>query len=327
MACLVEVRARFDEQRNVKFVKQLQRAGVHVAYGVMGLKTHSKTSLVVRKEKHGLRCYAHIGTGNYHPKTAQLYTDLGLLTCDPILTGDLVNLFNYLTGLGVTQSYQQLLIAPFNMRDRFNALIEREVEIATRKSDALAKGEDGAEALPDGRIMAKINSMEDLKITERLYKASQAGVKINLVVRGFCCLRPGVPGLSENIEVRSVVGRFLKHSRIFYFGGGQADPVDGEWFIGSADWMYRNLNDRVECIAPVRDPLARGRLLEIFEIMLSDRRSAWDLQPDGSYVRAVPGEKDPTESTARQGTFETLMRMSAGSKGPGNELDDQLGPT
>ena len=320
VACLVEVRARFDEQRNVKFVKQLQRAGVHVAYGVMGLKTHSKTSLVVRKEKHGLRCYAHIGTGNYHPKTAQLYTDLGLLTCDPIITGDLVNLFNYLTGLGITQSYKQLLIAPFNMRDRFNAHIEREIDIATRKRDAMAKGEDGADELPDGRIMAKINSMEDLKITERLYKASQAGVKINLIVRGFCCLRPGVPGLSENILVRSVVGRFLEHSRIFYFGAGQVEQLDGDWFIGSADWMYRNLNDRVECTVPVRDPLARGRLLEIFDIMLKDRRNAWDLQPDGSYIHAVPSEKDPVDSIARQGTFETLMRIAAGGKTSATDL-------
>lgn len=325
VACLVEVRARFDEQRNVKFVKQLQRAGVHVAYGVMGLKTHSKTSLVVRKEKHGLRCYAHIGTGNYHPKTAQLYTDLGLLTCDPAITGDLVNLFNYLTGLGVTQSYEHLLIAPFNMRDRFNAMIEREIDIATRKREAIEKGESGAEALPDGRIMAKINSMEDLKITERLYKASQAGVKIDLVVRGFCCLRPGVPGMSENIRVRSVVGRFLEHSRIFYFGAGQVDPVDGDWLMGSADWMYRNLNDRVECIVPVRDPIARGRLLEIFDIMLCDRRSAWDLQTDGSYVRAIPAEKDSAESLARQGTFETLMRITTGARQSGHSLGQEIG--
>ena len=310
VACLVEVRARFDEQRNVKFVKQLQRAGVHVAYGVMGLKTHSKTSLVVRKEKHGLRCYAHIGTGNYHPKTAQLYTDLGLLTCDPVLTGDLVNLFNYLTGLGITQSYQQLLIAPFNMRSRFNEMIDREIEIARRRADAIEKREDGADELPEGRIWTKINSLEDLKITDKLYEASKAGVKIKLIVRGFCCLRPGVPGLSENIQVRSVVGRYLEHSRIFHFGAGHTDPVDGEWYIGSADWMHRNLNDRVECTTPVRDPVARARLLEIFEIMLADKTNAWDLESDGSYTRAIPGEREAPDSPGAVGTFESLMRLS-----------------
>jgi polyphosphate kinase len=312
VACLVEVRARFDEQRNVKFVRQLQRAGVHVAYGVLGLKTHSKISLVVRKEKHGLRCYAHIGTGNYHPKTAQLYTDLGLLTCDPILTGDLVNLFNYLTGLGIAQKYDSLLIAPFNMRSRFNELIDQEIEFAKAKRAALAANSPGAANLPGGRIVAKINSMEDQKIAARLYEASQAGVEVILIVRGFCCIRPGVPGMSENIKVRSVVGRFLEHSRLFHFGSGQTDPLEGEWFIGSADWMYRNLNDRVECITPVRDPVARGRLQHVVDVMLADRRNAWDLTPDGSYTRAVPPADADPNSAAALGTFETLMRHAQG---------------
>lgn len=308
VACLVEVRARFDESRNVKFVRQLQRAGVHVAYGVLGLKTHSKTSMVVRRERQGLRVYAHIGTGNYHPKTAQLYTDVGLLTCDPELTGDLVSLFNYLTGLAAKQSYTQLLVAPFNMRARFIELINREIAHARRKAEA------GDGALPGGRIIAKINSMEDVEIAERLYAASQAGVKIILIVRGFCCVRPGLAGLSENISVVSVIGRFLEHSRIFHFGAGEVDPLEGDWYISSADWMHRNLNSRVEAAAPVRDRVARTRLKRIIDVMLADHRNAWDMQPDGSYtLRTVP-EGAPPDSPEALGTFATLMRDALGPR-------------
>ncbi len=297
VACLVEVRARFDEHRNVLFARQLEKAGVHVAYGVVGLKTHSKVSLVVRKERPGLRCYAHIGTGNYNPKTAQLYTDLGLLTADPDLTGDLVNLFNYLTGLAATQSYDHLLVAPFNMRAKFNHLIERETEHARRGRPA--------------RIIAKINALEDRDLASRLYDASAAGVHVTLIVRGFCCLRPGVPGLSDNIRVLSVVGRFLEHSRIFHFAAGQDDPLDGDWFIGSADWMYRNLSNRVEAAAPVRDRDARRRLLRIVGVSIADHRHAWDLLPDGTYVqRRVPGDADPASPEAL-GTFGTLMLDAA----------------
>jgi polyphosphate kinase len=290
VACLVELRARFDEGRNVRFARQLEKAGVHVAYGVLGLKTHCKTSLVVRRENRGLRCYAHLGTGNYHPKTAQLYTDLGLFTCDPDITGDLVNLFNYLTGLAATQKYDTLLVAPFNMRQQFNAMIEREMEHARAGRPA--------------RIIAKINSMEDRDVTDRLYAASQAGVKIVLIVRGFCCLRPGVPGLSENIEVISVVGRFLEHSRIFYFGRGQEDPLDGDWYIGSADWMYRNLSNRVEAAVPVRDPESRRRLHRIFQIMMEDRRNSWNLEARGSYSRRVGSDG----GSSAFGTFDVLMK-------------------
>lgn len=294
VACLVELRARFDEGRNVRFARQLEKAGVHVAYGVVGLKTHCKTSLVVRRESKGLRCYAHLGTGNYHPRTAQLYTDAGLLTADPDITQDLVNLFNYLTGLAATQSYTTLLVAPFNMRQKFNGLIEREIEMARRGRRAY--------------ILAKINSLEDRDITDRLYAASQAGVKIDLVVRGFCCLRPGVPGLSDNIRVVSVVGRFLEHSRIFHFSAGQDDPIDGDWYIASADWMYRNLSNRVEAAVPVRDPAGRARLRRICDTMLADHRYAWDLSPDGLYhQRTVPPGAGP-ESCEALGTFETLMR-------------------
>lgn len=296
VACLIELRARFDEDRNVRLARVLEKAGVHVAYGVAGLKTHCKTSLVVRKERHGLRCYAHFGTGNYHPKTAHQYTDVGLLTCDPVLTTDLVNLFNYLTGLAATQSYEALLVAPNSMRSKFNVMIDREIENAKK-------------GLP-ARIIAKINSMEDRDIVQRLYAASQAGVKITLIVRGFCCLRPGVPGLSENIKVISIIGRFLEHSRIFHFASGEENQLDGEWYISSADWMYRNLSNRVEVGVPVRDPVARARLANIIDIHLEDSRQAWELSVDGSYERRrVPEGADP-ESTAAMGTFETLMRQA-----------------
>lgn len=297
VACLVELRARFDEGRNVRFARQLEKAGVHVAYGVAGLKTHCKTSLVVRRERHALRCYAHLGTGNYHPKTAQLYTDAGLLTCDPDITGDLVNLFNFLTGLAATQSYETLLVAPFTMRQKFYTMIERETENAKR-------------GLP-ARIWAKVNAMEDREITERLYAASQAGVKVTIVCRGFCCLRPGVAGLSDNIRVVSVVGRFLEHSRLFHFAAGQEDPLDGEWYMGSADWMYRNLSNRVEVAVPVRDKEARERLRSVFAVHDADQRCAWDLTNDGDYVRrTVPAAAKP-DSVAAMGTFETLMRDAA----------------
>jgi polyphosphate kinase len=294
VACLVELRARFDEGRNVRFARQLEKAGVHVAYGVQGLKTHCKTSLVVRKERHGLRCYAHVGTGNYHPKTAQLYTDIGMLTCDPDITNDLVNLFNFLTGLVAAQSYASLLVAPFNMRVKFNAMIDREVELARRGKPA--------------RIIAKINSLEDRDVTERLYAASQAGVQITLIVRGFCCLRPGVPGLSENIRVISVVGRFLEHSRMFHFSGGHEDPLDGDWFISSADWMYRNLSNRVEVAIPVHDQHAREKLNRIINVHLADHRCAWELGREGLYTRRSVSELSGPDSPEALGTFETLMR-------------------
>ncbi len=298
VACLVELRARFDEDRNVRFARVLEKAGVHVAYGVQGLKTHCKTSLVVRRERHGLRCYAHLGTGNYHPKTAQLYTDVGLLTCDPEITGDLVSLFNYLTGIAAIQEYSTLLVAPSTMRTRFYALIDREIENARR-------------GLP-ARIVAKVNSMEDRETTEKLYTASQAGVKISLIVRGFCCLRAGLPGLSDNITVTSVVGRFLEHSRIFHFANGHQDPLSGDWFIASADWMYRNLSNRVEVGVPIRDAVAKRRLWHIIQTHAADRRQAWDMQSDGSYIRrTVPAEADHASPTA-MGTFETLMRHAQG---------------
>lgn len=302
VACLVELRARFDEGRNVRFARQLEKAGVHVAYGVVGLKTHCKTSLVVRKERQGLRCYAHLGTGNYHPKTAQLYTDVGLLTCDPGITADMVNLFNFLTGLAATQSYSHLLVAPFNMRAKFYSLIDREINNARRGRPA--------------RIFAKINSLEDREMTDKLYEASRAGVRITLIVRGFCCLRPGVPGLSENIRVVSVVGRFLEHSRIFHFASGHEDPLDGDWFISSADWMYRNLSNRVEVAAPVRDPESRRRLSRIFDVTLADQRCAWDMHGDGTYTRRTIADGTSPNSIEALGTFNCLMADALSAADP-----------
>lgn len=297
VACLVELRARFDEDKNVRFARQLEKHGVHVAYGVVGMKTHCKCSLVVRREADGLRCYAHIGTGNYHPGTAQLYTDCGMLTADPAITEDVVNLFNYLTGRSVNRTYQRLIVAPMDMRHRLCEQIDREADFA----------KNGGE----GRIIAKMNALEDTKIISHLYNASRAGVKITLIVRGFCCLRPGVPGISENIRVISVVGRFLEHARIFHFGGGRPDPVDGDWFIGSADWMSRNLDHRVEVLMPVSDREGRERLARVIEVNLQDRLRAWILGPYGSYQRLTPGPNDEPDSTARIGTFERLCRDAA----------------
>ncbi len=298
VAVLVELRARFDESKNVRFARMLEKAGVHVAYGVVGLKTHCKTSLVVRREAGGLRSYAHVGTGNYNPSTAQLYTDLGLLTCDRAITDDVVNLFNFLTGRSLKREYDQLMVAPFSMRDGYSKLIDREIE--------LARSGVG------GRIIAKMNSLEDKKITEKLYEASKAGVKITLIVRGFCCLRPGVPGLSENINIISIVGRFLEHSRLFFFGNGAKDPVEGTWYISSADWMYRNLSTRVEAAVPVKDRGARQQLQRLVDIMLADRRAAWELNPDGSYTRRKPDTKAAADSVESLGTFHTLMKEASG---------------
>jgi polyphosphate kinase len=294
VACLVEVRARFDEGRNVRFARMLEKAGVHVAYGVVGLKTHCKCSLVVRREGHGLRAYAHLGTGNYHPSTAQLYTDVGLLTCDEKITEDVVSLFNFLTGRSLKREYNELLVAPFTMRDRFVALIDAEIAHARAGRPA--------------RIIAKMNALEDTAITDKLYEASRAGVRITLIVRGFCCLRPGVPGLSDNIRVLSVVGRFLEHSRIFHFAQGTADPAQGAWLISSADWMYRNLSGRVEVAVPVKDESARKRLARILEVMLQDHRCAWDLTSGGPYTRRTPPPDAAPESPQTLGTFQTLMR-------------------
>lgn len=294
VACLVELRARFDESTNIQVAQRLEKAGVHVAYGIVGMKTHSKIALVVRQEADGLRCYGHIGTGNYNSRTAKLYTDLGLMTCDPAITEDLVELFNYLTGRSRKTEYNRLLVAPVAMKRQFMEMIDREIEVA-RSGGA-------------GRIIAKMNALEERDIMDKLCEASNAGVQIDLIVRGFCCLRPGVPGMSENIRVVSIIGRFLEHSRIYYFGNGASDPIAGKWFINSADWMHRNLNFRVEAAAPIlrRDP--RVRLWNMLNAMLADHRCAWDMRSDGTYTqRQAPPDADPASATAI-GTFEWCMR-------------------
>jgi polyphosphate kinase len=293
VACLVEVTARFDELQNLQMAEALEKAGVHVAYGLVGFKTHCKTILVVRKDVDGLRCYAHIGTGNYHVKTARLYTDLGLFTCDPALTNDVVNLFHHLTGRSPKREYAKLLVAPVNMCERFLALIEREI----------AHHEAGRPA----QIIAKFNQLEDRQVCLALLKASQAGVPIDLIVRGFCILRPGIEGVSDNIRVVSVIGRFLEHSRIYYFRDGHEDPLDGAFFIGSADWMERNLFKRVEVVTPIEAKPLRESLWEILQIMLADQREAWDLQPDGIYKQRVPTEQSGVSS---RGTHQTLMDLT-----------------
>jgi len=299
VAVLVELRARFDEARNILWARKLEDAGVHVAYGVVGYKTHTKVALVVRQEQGGIRSYAHVGTGNYNSKTARLYEDLGLLTCDPAITEDLIGLFNYMTGRSRQSEYQKLLVAPVAMKRRFIELIEREAEVAR------AGGK--------GRIIVKMNQLEDRSVTDALYQASAAGVQIDLVVRGFCCIRPGVKGLSDNIRVSSTIGRFLEHSRIFWFGNGQPDPLDGDFYIGSADWMYRNLNTRVECATPIEARRHRERLWEILQFHLNDRRQRWLMKPDGSYEPsdpvAVPVGAD-AEHPEYIGTHQRLMRLT-----------------
>jgi polyphosphate kinase len=298
VAVLVELRARFDEARNILWARKLEDAGVHVAYGVVGYKTHTKVALVVRQEPEGIRSYAHIGTGNYNSKTARLYEDLGLLTCDPTITEDLVELFNYMTGRSLKREYAKLLVAPVAMKRRFVELIEREAAIAS------AGGR--------GRIVVKMNQLEDRSVTDALYAASRAGVSIDLVVRGFCCIRPGVKGLSENIRVTSTIGRFLEHSRIFWFGNGKADPLDGDFYIGSADWMYRNLNTRVECAAPIEARRHRERLWEILQFHLTDRRQRWIMKPDGAYMPSDPMDLAADSSALPEfvGTHQRLMQVT-----------------
>jgi polyphosphate kinase len=301
IVCLVELKARFEEERNIYWAQALEKAGVHVVYGIVGLKTHAKAALVVRQEPDGVRCYVHVGTGNYHTQTARIYTDLSLMTCKTDFTEDVVELFNYLTGRSLKREYRKLLVAPLGMRDRFLAMIEREAEHAKAGRPA--------------QIIVKCNALEERTICRALCRASQAGVKIDLIIRGFCCLRPGVPGLSENIRVISVIGRFLEHSRLFYFRNGNADPLLGDFYFGSADWMYRNLLARVEISAPIEDRPLRETVWTILQVMLHDRRQAWDMQPDGSYVqRQPPVTADPaggiTAKAELLGTHQVLMDLA-----------------
>ena len=264
VATLVELKARFDEQNNIAWARALEEVGVHVVYGLLGLKTHSKTALVVRQEADGLRRYCHVGTGNYNPKTARLYEDVGLLTADPGVGADLSDLFNMLTGYSRHTDYQRLLLAPTMLRDRIIHNIAAEAEAA------------------DGRIVMKMNSLADAEVIDALYEASAAGVQIDLIVRGICCLRPGVEGLSENIRVRSIVGRYLEHSRIFWFANA-AD--DASLLIGSADMMPRNLDRRIEVVLPILDPILKGRLRDALNLALADDTNTWELDGNGEWHR------------------------------------------
>ncbi|HWE54911.1 MAG TPA: polyphosphate kinase 1, partial [Acidimicrobiales bacterium] len=267
VAALVELKARGDEAANIGFARALERAGVHVVYGLVGLKTHCKIALVVRQEGDGITRYCHIGTGNYNASTARTYEDIGILTADPEIGADLTDLFNYLTGYSRRVEYRKLLVAPSALRPRMLELIDRETALG-----------------PDGRIVWKLNNLVDPGIIDALYGASQAGVQIDLIVRAICCLRPGVPGLSDNIRVRSIIGRWLEHSRVYYFGdGSQKDELHGRFFIGSADMMDRNLDRRVESVVPLESTEMRARIREILATELADDVLAWTLGPDGTW--------------------------------------------
>ncbi|SHH52201.1 polyphosphate kinase 1 [Halobaculum gomorrense] len=323
VAVMVELKARFDEENNLRWVKRLEEEGIHVAYGTIGLKTHSKVALVVRQEDGDVATYSHVGTGNYHSGTAKGYVDLGLVTADEAIGGDLVNLFNSFTTHARHREYDRLLVAPENLRSRVTALIRTEAAVAR--------------AGGDGRIVAKMNALEDPEIVRELYRAARAGVEIDLIVRGICRLRPGIEGLSDTVRVHSVVGRFLEHSRIYYFANAEADG-DGErsdgregdpaYFVGSADWMTRNLDRRVEAVAPVDDPSIRAELETVLAYMLADNRRRWVMRPDGRYVQLEPGEGDPTLDTherlaerARRSAPEADSRPSRAKPGREPEVD------
>ena len=302
---LVEIKARFDEEANIVWARKLEQAGAHVVYGLVGLKTHSKVALVVRREGSGLRRYVHIGTGNYNHRTARLYTDLGLLSCRPELGADVTDLFNVLTGLSRQQEFRRLLVAPHSLRRRFLELVDREIEHARLGREA--------------RIVVKVNAVVDTPSIEALYGASQAGVRVDIISRAACSLQPGLAGVSDGITVRSIVGEFLEHSRIFGFANG-GEP---DWYIGSADLMDRNLDRRVEAAVPVEDADARARLAEIVEIMLADDRRSWQLGADATWRRTeelsgVPGTVDTHEelklrALAAAGAAATPRRPGAGA--------------
>ena len=291
VTAVVELRARFDEAANIDLATRLQQAGVTVVYGIVGYKTHAKALLIVRREDSRYRRYVHLGTGNYHTVTTQFYTDFSFLTCNDAIGEDVHNVFMQLTGLGTTPKMHKLLVSPFTLMDRLIQLIDREAEYARQGKPA--------------RIVAKLNALTEVKVIEALYRASQAGVPIDLIVRGVCCLRPGVAGVSDNIRVRSIVGRFVEHHRIYHF------LADGEelTFCASADWMSRNLQRRVETCFPIEDPALRSRVIaEGLTTYLADNAQAWELQPDGSYVRCTPGSDEPRPAQ------EVLLRMLSASQ-------------
>ena len=289
VAVIVELKARFDETNNISWARQLEDAGVHVAFGSANLKTHAKTALVVRREMDGIRRYVHLGSGNYNSRTARLYTDVGLLTCSPSIGADVSDLFNSLTGYSRQQLYRKLVVAPVNMRSRLVELIAREA----------AHAREGRKA----RIVGKMNALVDAEIIDALYRASQAGVEIDLIVRGICCLRPGLAELSDRIRVVSIIGRFLEHSRLWHFHNNGAE----EFYLGSADWMPRNFDRRVEAVAPVEDPAMHQRLRALLFTYLDDNRQAWDLGPDGTWVQREP-------SGIARASHERLVKNSWGGE-------------
>ncbi|HEY6569216.1 MAG TPA: polyphosphate kinase 1, partial [Candidatus Limnocylindrales bacterium] len=307
---LVEIKARFDEEANISWARRLEQAGAHVVYGLVGLKTHSKVELVVRREGGGLRRYVHIGTGNYNSKTARSYVDLGILSCREELGADVTDLFNSLTGLSRQRVFRRLIVAPSTLRSRFLELVERETL--------------HARAGTPGRIILKVNSLVDNQVIEALYEASQAGVEIDCIVRGACCLVPGIEGVSDHIRVRSVIGEFLEHSRIWMFGNGGRS----EWYIGSADLMERNLDRRVEVVTPVEDGEAQARLARIVDVMLADDRRSWQLGADGQWRRtetldSVEGSidtfailKDDAAAAIAGADYAHRPSVSAGSMDP-----------
>jgi polyphosphate kinase len=281
---LVEIKARFDEEANIVWARKLEQAGAHVVYGLVGLKTHSKIALVVRREGSILRRYVHIGTGNYNPKTARQYVDLGLLSCRPELGADATDLFNVLTGLSRQRDFRRLLVAPHSLRFRILGLIQREIDFAAAGREA--------------RIVIKVNAIVDPESIDAIYRASQAGVDVDIVVRGMCSVRPGVPDMSERVRVRSIVGELLEHSRIYGFANGGQQ----EWFIGSADLMDRNLDRRVEALVPIEDPDASARISEIIGIMLADDRRSWQLGTDAAWRRSE-------ELEGKDGTLDTFAEL------------------
>jgi polyphosphate kinase len=279
VTALIELKARFDEENNIEWAQRLERAGVHVVYGLIGLKTHCKLTLVVRREGKALRRYVHIATGNYNPTSSSTYTDLGIFTADPVIGEDASEFFNYLTAYSTPKDYRKLLVAPVNLRERLTALIERETAHAKAGRPA--------------RIIAKLNRLADEQIIDSLYEASRAGVEIDLIIRGVCLLRPGVPGLSENIRVRSIVGRFLEHSRVMYFANDGQEEV----YIGSSDWMHRNLSRRVEVVCPIEDPKLRAYLKdEVLQSYLRDNVNAHELTPEGSYKQVTSASQSLFDS-------------------------------
>ncbi|NLX18863.1 MAG: polyphosphate kinase 1, partial [Desulfobulbus sp.] len=294
VAVVVELLARFDESANIHWATHLEEAGIHVTYGVVGLKTHSKVICVVRRDYGGLRIYAHIGTGNYHAETARSYSDLGLLTCDPDIGDDLTEFFNFLTlGYAPARHYKKLLPSPNILKKVLLENINREIEHQLRGKEAL--------------IQLKSNALTDVDIITALYQASRAGVKVDLIIRDSCLLRPGIPGLSENIRVISIVGRFLEHSRLYYFKNNGRE----QYFIGSADLMLRNLERRVEVVAPVEAPVLQKQLREMLDLQLADQRGAWEMQPDGTYVQRQPAGKKGKRSSQELLDQKSEKRLAA----------------